>query len=80
MPKFILPNGSKETTIISGRYAFVNGEMPTTVAEAKKLSRILTRFYGCKLVQDKVEAAPVEEKKADSSLKAESTKTDKAAK
>ncbi len=65
MPKFVLPNAESGQTIIAGRYAFVDGEMPVSKGEALKLERILCRFHGCELVYENEQA--VEQTEAENS-------------
>lgn len=79
MPKFVLPKSlnTGKDVVISGRYAFVNGEMPCSKGDAEKLEKILCRFHGCTLVYEEP-AEKADDKgagaNANPSLKVDATK------
>lgn len=74
MPKFVLPEAAEGQTVIAGRYAFVNGEMPVSKSDALKLERILCRFHGCSIVYEDEKLADAEPS-TDSALTVDVTKT-----
>lgn len=73
MKKFILPENVK-SNVING-HVFKDGVLIVSDEDAKRLEKVLCRYYGVKMVDVQVQTGDVDpSSKADSSLTVDSTK------